>query len=236
MSTRMPKKLRLKASLINRFSVMTDLYIFGAAGFAAETALIAKAMGSFRIAAFIEADGAWMPERSALELTDGEWIRIMPQSEFVEACPEGAAAAIAIADAAIAHRIAKQFDGQLEFPNIIHPSAMINAARIGSRGNIIYPGVIISWKAQLGNFNKLQAGVTIGHEASICDFNEFNPRTIISGRVTIGSDCLFGAACSVRQGLTITDSVTVGMGAVVVKNITKASTVVGIPAREIKRP
>lgn len=215
---------------------MTDLYIFGAAGFAAETALIAKAMGEFRIAAFIEADGAWMPERSALELTDDEWVRILPQSEFAENCPNGASAAIAIADARIARRIAKQFAGRLEFPNIIHPSAMINAARIGSDGNIIYPHVIISWKAQLGNFNKLQAGVTIGHETSIRDFNEFNPGAIISGRVAIGSDCLFGAACSVRQGLTIADGTTVGMGAVVVKDIVQPSTVVGVPAKEIKRP
>lgn len=215
---------------------MTDLYIFGAAGFAAETALIAKAMGGFRIAAFIEADGAWMPERAALELEPGEWVRIMPQSEFAESYPEDAAAAIAIADAGIARRIANQFAGRLKFPNILHPSAMINAAHIGSCGNIIYPAVIISWKAQLGDFNKLQAGVTIGHEASIGDFNEFNPRAVISGRVTVGSDCLFGAACSVRQGLTIADGVTVGMGAVVVKDIPKASTVVGVPAKEIKRP
>ncbi len=210
-----------------------EIYIFGAAGFAAESALIARQCG-YHVAAFVESDAAWMPERTALELMPGDWVKIMPQSQFADSIVPGTCVAIAIADATIARRIADQFASVLSFPNIIHPSASVEAASIENCGNIIYPGCIISWHAHVGRFNKFQAYVTIGHEVKIGDFNEFNPRATVSGCVTVGNGCLLGAACSVRQGLRIGDDAVVGMGAVVTNDVSDGDVVAGVPARSLK--
>lgn len=210
------------------------LYLFGAAGFAAEAALIAIDTGRYDVAAFIEADDAWMPERSALEVKPGLWVPVIPQSQFAAAMPKDAAAAIAIADPGIAKRLATTFAGALEFPDIIHPSADVRTALLSGRGNICYPGTIISWHARIGSFNKFQAYVTIGHETTVGDFNEFNPRATVSGCVDIGSGCLFGAGCTVRQGLTVADGATIAMGAAVVKNVEPGTTVAGVPAKPLR--
>lgn len=210
-----------------------EIYIFGAAGFAAESALIARQCG-YHVAAFVESDSAWMPGRSAMELMPGDWVKIMPQSLFAGSVEPGTCAAIAIADANIARRIADQFTSSLSFPNIIHPSASVGSASIEDCGNIIYPGCIISWRARVGRFNKFQAYVTIGHEVNVGDFNEFNPRAVISGCVTVGDGCLFGAACSVLQGIRIGNEAIVGMGAAVIHDVYDGDVVVGVPARSLK--
>lgn len=218
------------------------LYIFGAAGFAAETALIALKTGLYEIAAFVEADRAWIPDRTAMELKEGLWIPIVQETQLRdklmasrESGGETPCGAIAIANPKIARGIAGLFDGLLKWPSIIDPDAHTEAAAGMGRGNICYPGVIISWNAEVGDFNKFQAYVTIGHECKIGDFNEFNPRATLSGNVRVGNDSLIGAAAAIRQGLAIGNGATVGMGAVVVRTVDDNAVVVGNPAKPMER-
>ena len=217
------------------------LYIFGAAGFAAETALIALETGLYEIAGFVEADRTWMPDRTAMELKPGMWVPVIQETQLRDtllAADRDSTApcgAIAIANPKIARTIAARFNGLLTWPSIIHPDARTGSARAIGMGNICYPGVIISWNATVGDFNKFQAYVTIGHECEIGDFNEFNPRATMSGNVTVGSDTLIGAAASIRQGLTIEQGATIGMGAVVIRPVSADTVVAGNPAKPIEK-
>lgn len=217
------------------------LYIFGTAGFAAETALIALETGLYEIAGFVEADRTWMPDRTALELRPGMWVPVKQETQLRDSLiasrqhSPSQCGAIAIANPTIARGIAGRFEGLLTWPSIIHPDARTGSAAAIGIGNICYPGVIISWNARIGDFNKFQAYVTIGHECRIGDFNEFNPRATVSGNVTVGSDTLIGAAASIRQGLEIESGATVGMGAVVIRKVYSGTVVVGNPAKPIEK-
>ncbi len=139
------------------------LYIFGAAGFAAETALIALETGLYEIAAFVEADRAWMPDHTAMELKEGLWIPIVQETQLRDkllATPkeerEPLCGAIAIANAKIARGIVSSFDGLMDWPSIVHPDAHTEAAAEMGRGNICYRGVIISWNARVGDFTSFR--------------------------------------------------------------------------------
>lgn len=230
------------ANRLDYQGMKSPLYIFGAAGFAAETALIALETGLYEMAGFVEADSVWMPDRTAMELKPGVWVPVIQETQLKDsliAAPRSgepeACGAIAIANPEIARAIAGRFEGLLTWPSIIHRDARTDSAAAIGKGNICYPGVIISWRARVGDFNKFQAYVTIGHECRIGDFNEFNPRATVSGNVTVGNDCLIGASASIRQGLEIGSGATVGMGAVVIRNVDGGTIVAGNPAKEIEK-
>ena len=57
------------------------------------------------------------------------------------------------------------------------------------------------------------------------------PACHISGKVTLGNNVLVGTGASILQNLTIESGARVGAGAVVTKNVSRHTTVVGIPAK-----
>lgn len=122
------------------------------------------------------------------------------------------------------------------FPNIIHPSIYLNLDNIKiGKGNIITSGVNITCHIKIGDFNLINLNSTIGHDTEIGNFNIINPLASISGNVVIKDSCLIGTGAQILQGLSILSYSTVGAGAVVVKNIEQNTTVVGIPARPLKK-
>lgn len=67
--------------------------------------------------------------------------------------------------------------------------------------------------------------VEIGKGTTIC------AATDISARVKIGPRCWIAQSAAIRQGLCVGADSTVGMGAVVVKDVPSNATVMGVPAR-----
>ena len=67
--------------------------------------------------------------------------------------------------------------------------------------------------------------VEIGKGTTIC------AATDISARVKIGPRCWLAQSAAIRQGLCVGADSTVGMGAVVVKDVPSNATVMGVPAR-----
>lgn len=133
------------------------------------------------------------------------------------------------------YRMIEKYDNII-YPNIIHDNAIVSDkfVEIGV-GNIIAAGSILTHGIKLGNFNLVNVSVTIGHECIIGDFNSINPQAVISGNVKIKGNVLVGTNSTILQEIGICKGATIGAGAVVTRNITRAETFVGIPAREINR-
>lgn len=125
--------------------------------------------------------------------------------------------------------------GNAVYPNIIHPNVKsnFNNVKLGI-GNILTAGVNLTCDIKIGNFNLINLNSTVGHDVKIGDFNVINPLVAISGNVSINKCCLIGTGAKILQQLSVEDNVTVGSGAVVVKDVKKNSTVVGVPAKQIK--
>lgn len=124
--------------------------------------------------------------------------------------------------------------GNLVFPNLIHPNVDFDKSSINlGVGNMIDSGAILAINSKVDSFNLIHFNSTIGHDAKIQNFCVINPQVKISGNVTVEDEVLIGTGATILQGLTIGSNAIVGAGAVVVKNVDRLSTVVGVPARPI---
>ncbi len=134
----------------------------------------------------------------------------------------------------IAEKITKL--DNIAFPNLIHPSAGFNKQCVTfGRGNILTAGVQFTTNIIIGNFNLFNLNTTIGHETVIKDYCVINPLSAISGGVTINESVVVGTGAKILQYLEIKSHSIIGAGAVVTKNVEKGSTVVGVPAKAIKK-
>lgn len=73
----------------------------------------------------------------------------------------------------------------------------------------------------------------LGHDVTVGDNCEICTGVILGGYSTIEDGARIKLGVTVRNRLKVGKDAVVGMGAVVVKNVTAGSTVVGNPAKEI---
>ena len=128
----------------------------------------------------------------------------------------------------------RKFKERLHFPNIIHPKANFETAKITiGMGNVITCGCTFTTDITLADFNLFNLHSTVGHDAIFGSYNVINPSCNISGSVEIGSSVLLGTGCQILESVKIGSGSRVGAGAVVTKDVKIGTTVVGIPARQL---
>ncbi|WP_170289668.1 acetyltransferase [Cytobacillus depressus] len=138
---------------------------------------------------------------------------------------------IAIADGEVRKRISRKLN-DVQWVNLIHPSAIVsNYTKIGE-GNIICAGVVINPDFQMGNHSHINIGSTLGHDVSMLDYVTVMPGSRISGNVTLKSNSMVGTGSTIIQGLTIEENVVLSAGAVVTKNTEPNCLYVGVPAKK----
>ena len=146
--------------------------------------------------------------------------------------------AIAIANPFIREKIANKLlkNSNLTFPNIIHPNNLPLADFTSfGMGNIVCGLVGISCNVRFSNFCIVNTLCSIGHDTKLYDFVSIMPGVNVSGEVNLYQNVYLGVGSTVINQVTINKNVTVGAGAVVVSDITNDITVVGVPAKELKK-
>ncbi|MFZ5951434.1 MAG: acetyltransferase [Candidatus Rifleibacteriota bacterium] len=119
--------------------------------------------------------------------------------------------------------------------SLIHPTAFVCAtARIGD-GTIICAGARIMVEADIGCQVIINTGANIDHECGVGDFVHVCPGCNLAGAVELEEGCFVGTGASVIPLKKVGAWATVGAGAVVVKNVPENVTVVGVPARILKK-
>ena len=142
--------------------------------------------------------------------------------------------AIAVGDPALRQKIAQklQTNPHIHFPNLIlHGAEVCSDVKLG-QGCIISMDARVSTNVRMGDFVFLNIGAMVCHDGRLGDYVTLAPDVKLAGAVHIGSHCDIGLGTKVIQG--ITDHVRTGAGAVVVRDVEEAGTVVGVPARKIK--
>lgn len=87
----------------------------------------------------------------------------------------------------------------------------------------------------IGKGSKIGHLVNIGHNVEIGSDCIVLPQSVIAGGTSLGNNVFVSMGSIIRDSLEIKDNVTIGMGSVVTKNISKGLTVLGIPAKSIKK-
>lgn len=124
--------------------------------------------------------------------------------------------------------------GHERFATLVHPGAIIGDYVQVGEGTIICAGSIITTDIRIGNHVTINYNCTIGHDSTIEDYATILPSASISGNVIVEEGCQIGTGSQVIQGLTIGRWSIVGAGAVVVRDIPRNVTAVGVPAKPIK--
>ncbi|MCM1483321.1 MAG: serine acetyltransferase [Muribaculaceae bacterium] len=213
---------------------MKDIAIYGAGGLGREVAAVLDYMldenESWRLVGFFD-DG--IPEGTEI----GSFGKVLGGMDALNLWKTPLAVALCFGDGRITRIVhSKITNPSVSFPNLISHSFCITdplTFKIGI-GNIIHGGCVATTNIQIGDFNLLNGDVTFGHDVHVGSYNTFMPGCRISGEVTIGNGCLFGAMSFVKQLLHIGDNVRLSPLSPLLKNPEDNCLYVGNPAKKFK--
>jgi len=123
----------------------------------------------------------------------------------------------------------------LNFCSLIHPSVWKSDYVEIGEGTFIAAGNILTTYIKIGKHVIINLSCTIGHDSIIEDFCTIAPGVHISGNVHIKEGSDIGAGSVILQGRSIGPWSVVGAGSVINKDVPPSSTVVGVPAKVIKK-
>lgn len=102
-------------------------------------------------------------------------------------------------------------------------------------GTLLAPGSFVTTRARIGHHSILNVKASVAHDCVVGDYCNLNPGATLCGSVNLGNGCSIGAGAVVIEKRCIGERVIVGAGAVVIDDIPPDVTVIGVPARIIKR-
>lgn len=117
---------------------------------------------------------------------------------------------------------------------LIHPSIDMAYVDIG-RGAILPEGCVIGSGTSIGAYFTGRLHVVISHDVSIGEFVFMGPGSVVGSDVIIEDGVFVGAGATIMPGRRIGAQSMVGAGALVAEDVPPGVTVVGVPARIIKK-
>lgn len=119
-------------------------------------------------------------------------------------------------------------------PVLIHPSAVISPSAAIKYGCVIMANAVINSSAVIEEGVIVNTGATIDHESHIRSYSHISVGSHVAGNVSIGEECWLGIGASVSNNINIGNHVVIGAGSVVIKDILKEGTYVGVPVRKLE--
>ena len=116
-----------------------------------------------------------------------------------------------------------------------HPSAIVAPDARVHEGSMICAGVVINTQAVIGANSIINTAASVDHHCRIGDHVHVAPGVRLGGDVDVGEGALIGIGAVVLPGKKIGAWAVVGAGAVVIDDVAPKATVVGVPARPIRR-
>lgn len=187
--------------------------------------------GGVNVVGFVDSDAALVGRH-----VDGiEVIGTPDDLDALKASHDLSAGIVAIGHNGVRTDFARRLEAlNLEPISAIHPSAnLANNVTLG-RNVVIAAGALVCAHCQIGDSVILNTGSIVDHESMIGTGAHVCPGARLAGRVTIESGAFVGIGATVIQSLRVGYESVIGAGAVVIRDVAPMSTVVGVPAQEIK--
>lgn len=146
------------------------------------------------------------------------------------------AVVIGIADPAMKKSVRERISSpHVTFPSLISKDAWIsNEVTIGD-GSVIYPGVTIDYHVDIGNFVLVNKNCSLGHDSRLSDFSTLAPGVCLAGFTHLEPCVNVGINAATKQHVRIGKGAIIGGMSMVIKDIPEGVTVIGVPARIVKR-
>jgi sugar O-acyltransferase (sialic acid O-acetyltransferase NeuD family) len=208
-----------------------NIVIIGAGGQAKNIALLIEQIGGWEIIGFVDDDlkkkGQRIKGYGVLGTTN-EILKKLDNVSIVFSIGNGK-----IVEEKV-HWL-KSLNKNLEFPNLIHPSSIIDQKEVElGEGNIINANAVFTTEIKIGSFNYFNRCCSVSHDVKIGDFCFIHAGVHLSGESDIGSRVWFGVNSTIIQVLKIGDDSIIGAGAVILKDVKPKAVMVGNPAKLLK--
>jgi len=118
--------------------------------------------------------------------------------------------------------------------SLIHPAIDMNRVCHG-QNCLICDGTVMGANVNIGRHFTCRLHATISHDVTIGDYVYVSPGATVCGYATLKDGCDLGAGCTVLPYRSIGKNSIVGAGAVVTQDVPDDVTVVGVPAKIIRR-
>lgn len=118
---------------------------------------------------------------------------------------------------------------------IAHPNSFIEKNSVIGAGSQIMAGAIILAESKIGKQCIINTMASVDHECLLEDGVEIAPGATLCGDVHIKINGWVCAGATVLPRITIGHDSVVGAGAVVTEDVPDSVTVIGIPAKELKK-
>jgi len=119
--------------------------------------------------------------------------------------------------------------------SLISPSATISGYVDIGDGVLIVANACINVGASIGDGVIINTGANIDHDNVIGNYSHISPGVNLAGNVSIGQRCWIGIGSTVIHQIKVSDNVMVGAGAVIVNDVPANVTLVGCPARIVRK-
>ena len=123
----------------------------------------------------------------------------------------------------------------INFPPLVHPSAVISASARLEQGCLIGPLCVVGSFVSIDAFTLLNRGATIGHDCRLGKAVRIGPNAALASNVTVEDFAAIGIGATVIEDRVVGARAMVAAGAVAVRDVAPGSTVAGVPARPIRQ-
>ena len=212
---------------------MKDLIIFGASGFGREVAWaverINKVSPTWNLLGFMDDD-------DSIQGTEINGYKVLGKIGDIKKYPD-AYYVCAVGASRVREKIVnnmREINPDIKFGIVIDPSVEMSDLVTIGEGTIICANTIITVNISIGNHVIVNLDCTVAHDAILKNFVTLYPSVNVSGITEIGHAVELGTGTQIIQGKKIGDYVIVGAGAVVIKDIDKPGTYVGVPIKKVK--
>ncbi|RMF77121.1 MAG: acetyltransferase [Planctomycetota bacterium] len=123
----------------------------------------------------------------------------------------------------------------IELITAVHPTAAIAHNASLGRNVVVAAGAVVCANCQVGDSVILNTGCIVDHQTMVGEGSHICPGVRIAGRVKVEPGVFVGIGATVVPKVTLGCEAIIGAGAVVLHDVPPMATVVGIPAKPIKR-
>ena len=138
---------------------------------------------------------------------------------------------IGIGNADIRKRIQESVPWE-KLVTLIHPDAVVAEDVVIGKGTVVMAGAVINPGVRIGKGCIINTCSSVDHDCVVGDYVHIAVGSHLCGTVSVGDGTWIGAGATVSNNVNICGDCMIGAGTVVIKDIEKPGTYVGVPARE----